>query len=169
MVKRGYTLMEVLISIILISVIFAISMPLYYRMARVLPSEAKLASISEKLFFLLSDARKRGFLGSDVVCIKYSNRTFEAFIDNDLNGVSDDGQVLSKFDLTGTDYEKVVFTFNNQQVDQITDLYTTDGIFAKKTSGNILDLVYSNATFQFTLDGKVITIKLEDSLPKIIE
>lgn len=169
MVRRGYTLTEVLISIILISTIFAISIPLYYRMARVLPSEAKLTSISQKLFFLLSDARKRGFLGSDVVCIKYSNRTFEAFIDNDLNGVSDDGQILSKFDFTGKDYENVVFTFNNQQVNQITDLYTTDGIFAKKLSGNVLDLVYSNATFQFTLEGKTITIRLENSLPKIIE
>jgi len=169
MVKRGYTLTEVLISIILISFLFAISTPLYYRMAYTLPSEAKLTSVSQKLFFLLSDARKRGFLGSDVVCIKYSNRTFETFIDNDLNGVSDNGQILSNIDLSDKDYKDIVLVFNDQQVDQITDLYTVDGIFAKKTSGNILDLTYSNATFQFALDGKTITVRLENSLPKITE
>lgn len=104
-----------------------------------------------------------------MICIRYFNRTFEAFVDNDLNGVSDNGQVLSRFSLSDKDYENVILVFNNQQVDQITDLYTVDGIFVKKTSGNILDLSYSNATFQFTLDDKTITVRLEDSLPKIIE
>ncbi|MCX7653811.1 MAG: prepilin-type N-terminal cleavage/methylation domain-containing protein [Fervidobacterium sp.] len=166
--RKGYTLTEVIISVILISLIFAISVPVYYRMSTILPSEAQLVSVAQKLLFLLSDARKLGFLGNDVICIKYSNRIFETFVDNDLNAQPDNNKPISKIDLTVRDYENITLTFNGQQVTQISDLYTVDGVFAKKV-GNTLDLTYSNATFQFLLQGQSIRVVIEDSLPKIIE
>jgi len=167
--RTGYTLVETLIAILLIAIIMGISTPVISKMAQKLPIEAKLTSLSQKLFFLLSDARREGFIGNSVVCIKYENKKFYAFIDNDFNGIPDDGKYISSFEFENKDYEGVVFKFNDEEVSEIKDLYTIDGLFVKYLSGPVFDLTYSNCTFEFSYGGKSVQVVIQDSYPKLIE
>lgn len=166
---KGYTFTELMIAILLISLLMAISIPLYYRMTSTLPYEAKLLSVSQKLFFLLSDARKTGFNGDNVVCIKYENRTFSSFIDNNLDGIPDNKMVLSSFSLKDKDYQEIVVKFNGKEIQSLTDLYTVDGIFVRKDQSNTMNLDYSNTTFEFVLGKKSVNIIIENSYPKLVE
>jgi len=168
--RIGYTLVEILIAILLIAIIMGISTPVISKMAQNLPVEAKLTSLSQKLFFLLSDARREGFIGNSVVCIKYENKTFYAFIDNDFNGIPDDGKYISSFEFKNKDYEGVVFKFNSMEVSKIQDLYTIDGLFVKYLSDSkLFDITYSNCTFEFSYGDKSVQVLIQDSYPKLIE
>ncbi|MGC8902662.1 MAG: pilus assembly FimT family protein [Fervidobacterium sp.] len=167
--SKGYTFTELMVAILLISLLMAISIPLYYKMSSVLPKEAKLLNVSQKFFFLLSDARKTGFNGSDVVCIKYENRTFSSFVDNDLDGTPDNQVSISSLSLNDKDYQEIIVKLNGKEVQSITDLYTVDGIFVRKDKSNTMSLDYSNATFEFVIGDKSIAIIIEDSYPKILE
>ncbi|WP_448376930.1 pilus assembly FimT family protein [Fervidobacterium sp.] len=167
--REGYTFIEMLIAIVIIATILGISTPVFYRLARNLPAEAKLTSLSQKLFFLLSDARREGFNSNSVVCIKYDTKAFFAFIDNDFNRLPDDGKYISSFEFKDKEYEGVIFKFNGAQVTSIQDLYTIDGIFTKHISDFIFDLTYSNCTFEFSYGDKSVQIEINNSYPKIIE
>jgi len=167
--RNGYTFVEMLIAIGIIAMILGISTPVIYNMTRELPMEAKLTSLSQKLFFMLSDARREGFNSDSVVCIRYANRAFYTFIDKDFNGIPDDGKYLSSFDFNSEEYKDVVFKFNNTKVDSIQDLYTVDGLFVKYTSDNIFDLTYSNCTFEFSYGDKIVQVIIENSYPKLVE
>ncbi|MFN6992199.1 MAG: hypothetical protein ACK4MM_05710 [Fervidobacterium sp.] len=168
--KDGYTLTEVLFSIIIITFILAISTPVYYRLATVLPKEAMLTGLSQKLFYLLSDARKTSVLSNDIVCIKYSNKVFRTFIFYNLDEVPDANKILSAFNFSSTDYNSVKFYFNNVEVtnSNIT-MYVVDGIFVRKVSNDQIDTNFSNSQFKFTLGEKSIVIKLDRSFPIIQE
>ncbi|HOJ94388.1 MAG TPA: prepilin-type N-terminal cleavage/methylation domain-containing protein, partial [Fervidobacterium nodosum] len=146
--KLGYTLSELLISMMIISILALISVPIYYRMAKILPEEAKLTTAAQKLFFLLSDSRKNGFVQNNVVCIKYENRTFSSFIDNDFDGNPDENKIISFFSLNTEDTKDIKVKFNNQEISSIKDFYTVDGIFVKSTGSGNFDLSYSNSSFE---------------------
>lgn len=173
--RSGYTLTEMIIAMLIIALILGIATPIVYNLAKNLPAEAKLTSVSQKLFFLLSDARREGFNGNSIVCIKYEDREFLAFIDNDFDGQTDKKdnngkeEYIARFDFRDSDYSGMIFKFNGSEVTRITDLYTIDGIFVKHLSGSNFDVSYSNCTFEFSLQGKSVFVKIEDSYPKIIE
>lgn len=168
--KQGYTLTEVLVSIILISFMLAIATPAFYRMATTLPKEATLTELSQKLFYLLSDARKTSVLSNDIVCIKYSNKVFQTFVDNNLDEIPDDNKIISTFNFSSANYNAVKFYFNNVEItNSNVTMYVVDGIFVRKVSNNQIDTSYSNSQFKFTMGEKSIVIKLDRSFPIIQE
>lgn len=168
--RQGYTLTEVLVSIILISFMLAIATPVFYRMATILPKEAALTGLSQRLFYLLSDARKTSVLSNDIICVKYSNKVFQTFVDNNLDGVPDDNKIISTFNFSSADYNEVKFYFNNGEITTGSiNIYVVDGIFIRKVTDNQIDTTYSNSQFKFSLGEKSVVVRLDRSLPIIEE
>lgn len=164
MVKNGFTLTELLITILIISIILSISYVNFGTIYKNYSLEGKLNGVTQNLLFLFIDARINSIITDSVICIKYENGTFNSFKDMDLDGNPDtNSNFLSSFSLD----DKMKIFFNNIETNSFL-IYTFDGVFFKNNSGK-LDPEFSNSKIKIMLDSKFKILKIENSLPKIVE
>ncbi len=168
--KKGYSLVELLVSLSIIAIILAIATININLVYRRLSRESQITNVVEQVYYLLSEARKRGFIDDNIVFIKYQNRKFEAFIDKNGDGVQDTG---TTFYISVTVPSNIAVRINNYAVSSLSDFYTLDGIFAKKTGNSsgipIFNFSNSNMTIDFTIDEVAKRIQIINSYPKIVE
>lgn len=185
--KRGYTLIEILITIMVISTLLAIGVPFYTVMVEKLNSDAILTSAVQNVFYLFSLARKAGFTFGNVVKINYEQRNlndklyhvFKAFIDVDTNGVPDpDRYIYGRSKIVEISFlvseVSVTFRSGGNVLTSLDELYTVDGMFVKKTGtapdgSPSFDRTYSNLDIELQHRSKKYIISISNDLPKIIE
>lgn len=169
MVKNGYTLVEMLTVLLIISFILGISAVIYNGYAKHLENDAKLTNLSENLFFLLVDARRRGFFGDNIICVKYENRTFSYFIDNNVDRTPDDGIIFNSVTIP----DDIKITINDKDLSNLNDLYTFEGLFVqyKRDENGIpyFSNKYRNLKIELSIDKNKKIVQLDNSYPEIQE
>ncbi len=175
----GYTLIEVIVTLAIISLIVSISSLNFTNVYKNLSADAKLMQSAEKVNFVFSRSRVNGFVNRDIYAVRYQQDnvnkkgTFKAFLDNNMDGVSDDGNsIIAEIDLSQI---KVDILCNGNHLNSITDMYSVDGMFGKyigKASGTndpIIDPVYGNMKITLSIDKYQKIINISNSLPDIQE
>ncbi|MBT1247967.1 MULTISPECIES: prepilin-type N-terminal cleavage/methylation domain-containing protein [unclassified Thermosipho (in: thermotogales)] len=161
MVRKGFSLIEVLIVITIISVLMGIGYVGFEVVYKNTTINSKLSGITQNLFYLLVDARRGAVIKNRIHCIKFENGKFSSFVDEDLDGISDDGK-KSEFSLE----DSMEVYLNGNKVNNFL-IYTYDGFFLKNIGG-YLNTDYSNLEIEIKLE-KSKKIIIENSLPKMAE
>lgn len=159
---KGFTLIELLIVIVIISIVMSVSFVGFQTMYKNYSTESKLSGILQNLLFLFIDARRTAIIEDDVVCIRYANGEFSYYIDNNLDGTPD-SNVISSFK---TD-ENIKVYLNDEEKSSFL-IYTYDSLFFKNNAG-VFESSYSNTEIKILLDSREKILKIENSLPKVLE
>lgn len=126
MVKTGFTLLEILIVLVILSVLFGIGYVSFETVYRNISTESRLSGISQNLFFFLVEARRGAVLKDTIYCIKFNGGKFYSFVDEDLDGNSDNGK-KSEISLE----ESMEVYVNGNKVENF-EIYTYDAFFFEK-------------------------------------
>ncbi|MBO8161232.1 MAG: prepilin-type N-terminal cleavage/methylation domain-containing protein [Thermosipho sp. (in: Bacteria)] len=161
-VKSGFSLIEVLVVLTIIAIISGIAYGMYSGIYVALSNRSKLTNSIQRVFYIFVSARREAFLKNNILCIKYEDKKFSYFTDNDLDGISDNGnEVVTEI------ADDVTVLFDNKNINSI-KIYTFDGMFLKY-SNNSFSFDYSNMEIKFQLNKEYQILKITNSLPEILE
>ncbi len=173
--RRGYTLTELMVGLVIIAVVLGISIPAMYVLATRLPTEASLATALEKVMYLLADGRQLSISTEQPVKFRFAKLNngflFQVFVDKELDGIPDDPDNVKQVNLTTAEdrnCEGMKVLFNGFELNTVEDFYIYEGIFIKYAPrGSSLD--YSNLRIDFVLRNMRRSIVIQDSMPSIAE
>lgn len=177
--KPGRTLVEVLISLLVMAIVLTISFPLVYRAASKLPVEASLTSATERVFFLFQDVRRMSVVLETPIRIRYLRQNtgflFEAFPDANLDRLPDPGTRASdirRVEIRKSEdrnFENLRILFGGVEPVSVDDMVAYDGAFLRVHGVGNASTEYSNYTIDFQINNLRKSIRLRNSLPKLVE
>ncbi|ODN30481.1 pilus assembly FimT family protein [Fervidobacterium thailandense] len=174
-VRKGYTMTELMVGLVIIAIVLGISIPALYILATRLPTEATITTASERVLFLLADGRLLSISAEQPVKFRFSKISngflFQVFVDKELDGVPDDPNSVKEARLTTTEdrsYGEMKILFNGLELSNLEDFYIYDGVFIKYAQQNS-STEYSNYRIDFVLRNLRRSIVIRDSMPKIEE
>ncbi|QTA37289.1 prepilin-type N-terminal cleavage/methylation domain-containing protein [Thermosipho ferrireducens] len=156
---KGFTLIEILIVLVIISIISGIFFLNANEIFVRLSSEAKLINLQENIYFLLSLARKES-VDTQPIKIEYKNHKIRVFKDTNLDGIPD-SSIITEIKVP----DNIEIIFNGISVTEINDMYAIDGIFTKYIGNYKFDLSYQNCEFKVKDSRSQKIIKIINSLP----
>ncbi|MDK2886706.1 MAG: hypothetical protein PWP54_1269 [Thermosipho sp. (in: thermotogales)] len=160
--KSGFSLVEVLTVLIIMAIIFGLVYGMFTVVYIKLSNQAKLNNSIQRVFYLFVSTRREAFLKDQVMCIKYENKKFSSFVDNNLDGVSDNGnEVIVEIP------DQIDVYIDNLIVNNI-NIYSRDGMFLKLSKG-AFTFDYSNMEIKLQLNEEYKIMKVTNSLPEILE
>ncbi len=170
--KKGYSLLELLVVLSIIALILVITTVSLGQAYRKLSREAQLTAVVEKVFYAICEARRRGAVDDYIVMIKYEDRTFQVFKDNDLDG-QPDGDTFPILSVGIP--SNIAVKLNETDVERVGDWYSMDAAFftlrTKEEGQQTLRFltIHSNLDISFSIDKVSRTIRIRNSLPTILD
>lgn len=164
MVRKGFTILELLLVLSVVAIIFYLGYFSYYSIYNYVKIQAQLNASVQNLFFLLVDARREAVVRDVPVCVKFDGNTFFVFPDADLDGTPD-GNTISSFTI-GDSVEVFLKDANNEDHFENFEFYTYEGLFLKKEDEIVS---YQNFEINLFIKGFSKTLRVENSLPEVLE
>ncbi|SHH28977.1 pilus assembly FimT family protein [Thermosipho atlanticus] len=161
-IKSGFTLVELLIVLVITAIALGFVYGLYTTVYVKLSNQARLDNTIQRIYYLFVSTRREAFLKNQIFCIKYANKKFSSFVDNDLDGVSDNGNEVT------VEIPDEITVYINGSITNDIKIYSRDALFLKFFNDSFSS-EYSNMEIKLQLDQDEKVLKITNSLPEILE